>query len=95
MRSKVWSGVEAQPRDDGVSVAVTCVNRDPFAAAALAVIAKLSGANRRFQQARGAECVGNRSRTVVAAVDERFVPAAKNVRLSKKLVGRPNRAFYG
>ena len=94
MRSEIWRGVEAQPRDDGVSVAVTRVNCDPFATAALAVVAKLSGADRRFQQAGGAECVGNRSRTVIAAVDERFVAAAKNVRLSEKLVGRPDRAFY-
>lgn len=37
----VGRGIEAQSGDDRVSVTVTRVNRDPFAAAALAVLAKL------------------------------------------------------
>lgn len=49
VRRDVRRGVETQARDDRVSVAVARVDGDPFASAALAVLAKFSGANRRFQ----------------------------------------------
>ena len=45
----VGRSVETQSGDDCVGVTVACVNGDPFAAAALAVLAKFSRADRRFQ----------------------------------------------
>jgi hypothetical protein len=42
----VWRGIESQPGDNGKSMAVACVNGDPFATAALPVPAKFSRAHR-------------------------------------------------
>jgi len=41
VRGQIRRGVQAQARDDGVSVAVARINRDPFAATAFAELAKL------------------------------------------------------
>ena len=95
VRRDVGSSVEAQSGNDRVGVTIACVNGDPFTAATLAVLAKFSRADRRFQQPGAAKCVGDRSGTIVTTIGERFMSAAKNVRLAKKLVGCPDRAFHG
>ena len=41
MRRQIRGRVETEARDDGVSVTVTRVNRDPFAATALTEVTKL------------------------------------------------------
>lgn len=87
--------VETQPSNDCVGVTVARVDGNPFAAAALAVLAKFRRADRRFQQTGAAERVRNRARTIVAPIDERFVAAAENVRLAEKLICRPDRSFNG
>jgi len=94
MGRDVRRSVEPQTRDNRVGVTIARVNRDPLAAAALAILAKFSRTDRRLQQTRAAECIGNRSRTIVAAINERPVPAAEDVRFAKELVGCPNRPFY-
>ena len=91
----VRSGVEPQPRDDRVSVTVARINRDPFSAATFSVLAKLRRADWRSQQASAAERIGDGSRTIIAAINERSVSTAKNVGLAKELVGGPDRAFDG
>ena len=46
---QIRRGVESQPGNDRVSVAVARVNRDPFAAPAFAILAKFRGTDRRFE----------------------------------------------
>ena len=46
MRGQIRRSIEPQPRDDGVSVTIARVNRDPFATSALPILAKFRGADR-------------------------------------------------
>ena len=95
MRSQIRRCVQTQARDDRVGMTVARVNRDPSAAAAFTVLAKFRRTDRRSEQTGGAQRVGNCSRTIIAAIGERFVTPAKNVGFAKQLIGRPDRAFHG
>ena len=94
MRGQIRRRVQTQTGDDRVGVAIARVDRDPLAMTAFTVLAKFGRADRRFQQTGRAERVGNCSRAIVAPIKERFVTAAENVRFSKKLICRPDCAFY-
>ena len=94
VRGKVGRGIEAQACDDGVSVTVPRVNRDPFAATAFAEIAKFGRVDRRLQYTGSAKRVRNCAGTIVATIQKRFMSASKNVRFTVQLVGRPNGAFH-
>jgi len=95
MRSQIRRRVQTQTGNDRVRVTVARVNRDPFAAATFTVIAKFRRTDRRSEQTGGTQRVGNCSRTIIAAIGERFVASAKNVGFAKQLIGRPDRAFHG
>jgi len=94
MRGDVRRRVQPQAGNDRVGVTIARVDRDPLAAATFAVLAKLRGTDRRFQQSGGAERIGNCARTIVATISKRFVTAAENVGLAEKLVRCPDRTLY-
>ena len=91
----VWRCIESQAGNHSECVTFSCVDRDPFAGAAVAVVAKLRGAHRRADQAPGAQYIGDRSRTIVAAVIKRFMAATVTIWLVAKLIGCPDCAFHG
>jgi|SRR5215471_112144 len=93
MRGQIRRRVQTQTSNDCVSVTVASINRDPFAASAFAVLSKFGRANWGFEQTSAAKRVRNCSGAIVAAISERFVAAAPNVRLAEELVRRPDRAF--
>src|SRR6185436_4828363 len=68
VRRDVRRRVQAQARDDRVSVAVARVNRDPFTASSLTEVAELGRANGGFEQTSRAERVGNRTGTVITPI---------------------------
>ena len=79
-RAVAAARVEAQPGDVHEDVAVVRVDRDPLAGAGRAPLRELAGDERGVEQPRGGERVADRARAVVAAVDERAVAAAPDVR---------------
>ena len=90
----VWRGIESQPGDNGKSMAVACVNGDPFATAALPVPAKFSRAHRRIDHTRCAQHIRDSAGTIVAAIVKRLVTSTVPVRLRAKLICRPDCSLH-
>jgi len=90
----VWRCIESQAGNHGECVTFSCVDGDPFAGAAVTVVAKLRGAHRRADQAPRAQHIGDRSGTIVAAVIKGFMASTVTIWLVAKLIGCPDRAFY-
>lgn len=90
----VWRCIESQAGNHCECVTFSCVDGDPRARAAVAVVAKLRRTQRRADQSPRAQHIGDRSGTIVAAVVKRFVAAAVTIWLVSKLIGCPDRAFH-
>ena len=68
VRRNVRCGVESQARDDGVSMAVARVNRDPFAATLQPESPEVRRTHGRRDQPGAAQHVGDGPRTIVGIV---------------------------
>jgi len=90
----VRGGIESQPGNDGKRVALTCIDGDPFASAASAIMAQVPWAHRRRDQTSCAEYIRNGSGTIVTAVIKRPMTATIAIRLPAKLICGPNCALY-
>src|SRR5437764_12647784 len=74
--------IETQTGDDRESVAGPRINCDPASATALAIAHEIARRQRRRQQSRAMQCVGDRARAIVAAIVKRAVAAAPDVGLA-------------
>src|SRR5437763_10278833 len=75
-------GIETQARDDGKSVPIARINRDPTATTASSVMTKVARGQRCIQQSCVMQGERNGARTVVAIIIKRAVAAAPRVRLA-------------
>src|SRR5438067_13248605 len=86
-------GIETQARDNGKSVPIARINRDPTATTASPIMTKVTRRQRRIQQSRIMQSERNGAGTVVAVIIKRGVAAATRVRLASQRIHGPNRVF--
>lgn len=86
--------VQPQTGDHGKGVTIARVNCDPFPAPFFSVMQQLARAQRHTDQTRRRQRVGNRPRTIVAAINKGTMSAAPTIRPAAQLVRRPDRALH-
>ena len=75
-------------------MAITRLNGDPFATAALAIPPEFGRAHRRTDQARCAQRIRDSAGTIIPAIVKRFVAAPVPVRFRAKLICSPNCSLH-
>ncbi len=86
-------GIQTQARDDGKSVPIARINRDPTATTASPVMTKVARRQRRIQQSRVMQGERNGAGTVVSVIIKRAVAAAPHVRFASQRIHGPNRVL--
>src|SRR5438477_3123556 len=86
-------GIETQARDDGKSVPIARINRDPTATTASSVMTKVARGQRCIQQSCVMQGERNGAGTVVSVIIKRAVAAAPHVRFASQRIHGPNRVF--
>src|SRR5436190_9078582 len=88
------SSIQAKAGDDGESVTVPDIDRNPFAPAATTITSQIVRAQGRANKASAGQSIGNSAGAVIAAVIERAMAAAVSIRFRAQLIRGPDGALH-